>query len=118
MDLQNKIEYLYFIDPDISYKNAVDIRDNLESLVWKIAREQNVEEVLRQSNFSVRVSENAPDLGSIIDITVCWIESKAITSITDPSVNEIQSYILTSLWEHEFYPRIKNVWGNILREKI
>lgn len=101
----------YFIHLPIN--EAIAVRNELESSVWEIAKQEGVEDTLREAHFDVRVGKPAIDVNTIITVVVTYIGLKTLDNTYDKLYDKAWD-----AWVEKVWPALKKKFGEtVLIEK-
>src|SRR5947209_1723094 len=98
----------YYIKLPIN--EALDVRDQLETTIWEIARSEGIEETLRESQFKVQVGKPALDPFTVITVVIVYLGMKTADKVTDKVLDKVWE-----AWEKKILPELQRKFGkNVL----
>src|SRR5947209_13881308 len=86
-------DHAYFIQLPID--EALEVSDELETTVWEIAREEGVEEALKDAQFDIRIGKTAIDPNAVVTVIV----HLAATGAVSGAASKITSIAIDQAWK-------------------
>jgi hypothetical protein len=102
-DRDAKITLHYYIE--LPPEAALEVRDDLEPVIWEIARAHGVDEVLRDAQLSVEAGEPAIDLGIPIAVAVTFLALKT-TNAGIGKAKQVWAQVILPDLRRRFGPRV------------
>lgn len=101
----------YFIQLPIN--EAIEVRDELESAIWEIARQEGVEDTLKEAHFDVRIGKPAIDINTVITVIITYIGLRTLDNTYDKLYDKAWN-----AWVEKVWPGLKQKFGDtFLAEK-
>lgn len=94
---------------------ALEVSSQLQELVWEVADEKEVREILEKSQFRVVVAQPALVEGAVITVVVTYLGGKIVDKITgrvldkllDASIEKVEE-----IWSKLILPELRKRLGN------
>ena len=108
---------------NLPFREALKVREELDEAVWEIARQEGVEETLKEANFQVQIGETAFDPHAIIVFiaslspivsSAAYVAKKVLDKATDKAMDKATDKALDEAWkawETKVLPALKKKFG-------
>lgn len=98
----------YYID--LPTDQALEVRSQLEATIWEIAQEENVEAVLRESDFRVVVGQPMIELGTVITVIVTYVGMKIVDEAIGWAFDKAVE-TTSDVWTKVILPKVRERLG-------
>lgn len=105
MSDESKITQYYYIN--LPLDEALEIRDSLEDAIWEIARQNDVEETLREAKFDIKIGQPAVEAGVAITVVVTYLATKLVDKVTDKALDKA----IDTIWSKIILPKLRRRFG-------